>query len=119
MCLQGASAFQKLLDEQRDGKIRVFVIWEPVLPTDLAAPSTMTLKRIGDSRAAQYWDKGHLVSKSIGEDDDGVVWDYVAVYPRGNLWEKGPPDPVYSHAPVVRAIDDTREAIRKLAQNAK
>jgi len=116
--LQGASAFQKLLDEQREGKIRVFVIWEPVLPTDLAAPSTMTLKRINDSRASQYYDKEHLVSKSIGEDD--LVWDYVAVYSQGKLWEKGPPEPAYSHAPVVRAIDETREALRKLSvQNAK
>ena len=116
--MQGASAFQKLLDEQREGKIQVFVIWEPVLPTDLAAPSTMTLKRINDSRASQYYDKGHLVSTSIGEDD--LVWDYVAVYPQGKLWEKGPPEPIYSHAPVVRAIDETRGAIRKLLpQNAK
>jgi len=91
----------------------VFVIWEPVLPTDLAAPSTMTLKRIADTRASQYWDKEHLVSKSIGE-IDGVVWDYVAVYPPGKLWEKGPPEPVYSHHPVVRAIDGTKEAIQKL-----
>jgi hypothetical protein len=114
--LQGASAFQKLLEEQREETIRVFVIWEPVLPTDLAAPSTMTLKRINDPRASQYYDKDHLVSKSIGEGD--LVWDYVAVYPEGKLWEKGPPEPIYSHAPVVRAIDETRDVIRKL-QNAK
>ena len=94
------------------------MIWEPVLPTDLAAPSTMTLKRINDSRASQYYDKDHLVSKSIGEDD--LVWDYVAVYPQGKLWDKGPPEPLYSHAPVVRAIDDTRAAVVKLlSQNAK
>ena len=88
------------------------------MPTDLAAPSTMTLKRINDSRASQYYDKDHLVSKSIGEDD--LVWDYVAVYPQGKLWDKGPPEPLYSHAPVVRAIDDTRAAVvRLLSQNAK
>ena len=75
----------------------------------------MTLKRISDTRASQYWDKGHLVSKSIGE-SDGIVWDYVAVYPRGKLWDQSPPEPVYSHAPVVQAIDDTREAVRKLSQ---
>jgi len=115
--LQGASAFQKLLDEQREGKIKVFVIWEPVLPTDLAAPSTMTLKRIADTRASQYWDKEHLVSKSIGE-TDGVVWDYVAVYPPGKFWETGPPEPVYSHDPVVRAIDGTREAVQKLLRES-
>jgi len=111
--LQGASAFEKLLDEQREGKLRIFVIWEPILPTDLAAPSTMTLKRIADPRASQYWDKEHLVSKAIGEEDD-VVWDYVAVYPPGRLWEKGPPEPTYSKAPVVHAIEGTREAIQKL-----
>jgi len=113
--LQGASAFEKLLNEHREGKIRVFVIWEPVLPTDLAAPSTMTLKRISDARASQYWDKEHLVSKSIGE-EDGVVWDYVAVYPQGKLWDKSPPEPNYSHAPVIHGIDGTREAIQKLLQ---
>ena len=111
--MQGASATEQLLREINSLDVRVFVIWEPVLPTDLAAPSTMTLERIADTRASQYWDKEHLVSKSIGE-TDGVVWDYVAVYPQGKLWEKGPPEPIYSHAPVVRAIDETREAINKL-----
>ena len=115
--MQGASAFQKLLDEHRKEKIRVFVIWEPILPTDLAAPSTMTLKRLADPRASQYWDKEHLVSKAIGE-EDGVVWDYVAVYPPGKLWEKGPPEPSYSKAPVVHAIEGTREAIQKLLRES-
>jgi hypothetical protein len=111
--LQGASAFEKLLGEYGERNMRVFVIWEPVLPTDLAAPSTMTLKRISDTRASQFWDKEHLVSKSIGE-TDGVVWDYVAVYPKEKLWDKGPPDPTYSHAPVIHAIDGTRHAVQKL-----
>ncbi len=50
----------------------------------------MTLKRIADTRAAQYWDKEHLVSKSIGE-TDGVVWDYVAVYPQASFGRKDRP----------------------------
>ena len=115
MCLQGASAIERLLEEQHDRRIRVFVIWEPVLPTDLAAPSTMTLKRISDMRASQYWDKEHLISKSLGErDSDSVVWDYVAVYQPGKLWDQAPPAPVYSNVPVIRGIDGTREAIQKL-----
>lgn len=89
-------------------------IWEPVLPTDLAAPSTITLKRLSDSRVSQYWDKEHLVSKSIGE-QDGIVWDYIAVYPPGKMWEQSPPEPSYSKAPVIHAIDGTREAIQNLS----
>lgn len=89
------------------------MIWEPILPTDLAAPSTRTLARIPDLRAAQYWDKDHLLSKAIGE-PDGVVWDYVAVYEMGKRWNQAVPEPVYSNVPVVRAIGGTREAINKV-----
>jgi hypothetical protein len=113
--LQGASAIQKLLNEQHDTVIRVFVIWEPVLPTDLASPSTRTLARVSDLRASQYWDKEHLVSRSLGETDrSSVVWDYVAAYQPGKLWNEAPPEPAYSNVPVIHGIDGTRAAIQKL-----
>jgi len=113
--LQGASALEKLLAGQHDPRILVFVVWEPVLPTDLGAPSTLTLRRLSDLRVSQYWDKEHLVSQSIGEKDgSSVVWDYVAVYQPGKLWNQAPPEPAYSSVPVVRAIEGTREAIQKL-----
>jgi hypothetical protein len=81
----------------------------------------MTLKRVSDTRASQYWDKEHLVSKLIGErDSESVVWDYVAVYQPGKLWDQAPPQPVYSMVPVIRGIDGTREAIQKsLREKAK
>ena len=113
--LQGASALEKLLVEQRDSRIRVFVIWEPVLPTDSGAPSTATLRRVSDLRASQYWDKEHVVSRLLGERDRrSVVWDYVAVYQPAKLWDQGPPEATYSGRPVVRAIGRTSEAIEKL-----
>ena len=113
MCLQGASAIEKILDSQPNPKIRVFVIWEPVLLTDLAAPSTATLRRIRDHRASQYWDKGHLISHLLGERDRrSVVWDYVAVYQPGTLWDKAPPEPLYSRTPVVRSIGGTKDAVQ-------
>jgi len=118
--LQGASALEKLLDEQRDKRIRVFVIWEPVLPTDLGSPSTRTLARLSDLRASQYWDKEHLVSRSLGErDSSSVVWDYVAVYQSGKLWDQAPPEPNYSNVPVIRGIEGTRAAVQKLLQENK
>ena len=93
----------------------MFVIWEPVLPTDFGAPSTFTLRRISDPRASQYWDKRHVVSKLLGENDkSSVVWDYVAVFQPGQLWESVPPQNVYSHVPVVQGIDGVRDAIRGL-----
>jgi len=56
-----------------------------------------------------------LISRALGEtDDNSIVWDYVAVYQPGKLWDQAPPDPVYSSVPVVEVIDATREAIQKV-----
>lgn len=91
------------------------MVWEPVLPTDLGAPSTATLRRASDPRVSQYWDKEHIVSRLLGEHDRAsLVWDYVAVYRAGTIWETAPPQPAYSGRPVVRSIDGTREAIRRV-----
>ena len=115
--MQGASAIRRFLDEERDSNLRVFIVWEPVLLTDFAAPSTATLRRVSDRRASQYWDKEHLVSRLLGEHDRAsLVWDYVAVYQPGALWDEAPPEPLYSHAPVIHGIDGAKDAVRQALQ---
>jgi hypothetical protein len=97
--------------------VRIFVVWEPVLFSDWSSPSTATLGRISNTRATQVWDKDRLISRSMGEDDRGsIVWDYVAVYPAGVVWEDRPPRALYDGGPVIRVIDETRAA---LAQSSK
>jgi hypothetical protein len=93
---------------------RIFVVWEPVLFTDWSSPSTATLGRISNARATQFWDKKRLVSQSMGEHDRrSIVWDYVAVYPPGSVWEASPPEPLYSGGPVIRVMDEARSALSK------
>ena len=100
--------------------MRVFVIWEPVLPSDLFAPSTSTLSRIHDARVSQYWDKPRVVSRSMGETGhDSIVWDIVAIYQPGKLWQQSPPEPSYSGGPVVEVIEETRNAIKRELENVK
>lgn len=92
--------------------LRVFVVWEPVLPTDWTAPSTAALRRIGDARAAQFWDKRRLISHSMGEHDRrSVVWDFIAVYGRGAVWNDHPPKAIYQGGPVVRVKQPARAAL--------
>jgi hypothetical protein len=92
--------------------VRVFVLWEPVLPTDWTSPSTATLRRIADSRVAQFWDKGRLISRSMGEHDHrSVVWDFIAVYGQGAVWNAHPPQAVYQGGPVLRVIQHARAAL--------
>ena len=90
------------------------MIWEPVLPTDWAAPSTATLHRVIDLRVQQYWDKGRLLSKAMGEKDkENIFWDYVAVYRAGALWHDSPPKPFYAGNPVVKVVRPLAEALQQ------
>ena len=94
--------------------LRAFVVWEPVLPTDWSSPSTAALARLSDSRAVQFWDRHRLVSHSMGEHDrHSVVWDYIAVYPAGAVWEEIPPPALYHGNPVVQATEAARTAIAR------
>jgi hypothetical protein len=114
ICLQGASATQQVLQAFIGRPVRVFIVWEPVLPTDWGAPSTTTLKRITDTRAAQFWDGGRLISHQLDEHGRrGIVWDYVAVYPVGASWNQQPPNPLYEGRPVVQVIEPLRNAITR------
>jgi hypothetical protein len=104
-----------LLREMNGKDMRVFVVWEPVLPTDFTAPSTAALARIPDLRAAQYWDRERVLSRLLGEHNRrSLVWDYIAVYAPGARWEDAPPKPVYSDRPVRNVIGGARDAIQHL-----
>jgi hypothetical protein len=105
------------MDDFAGKRVRTFVIWEPVLPTDWSSPSTAALRRISDTRAAQFWDKGRLISHSMGEHDRGtVVWDHIAVYAAGTVWEERPPQALYDGGPVVRVTEEARAALTQALQ---
>jgi len=118
--LQGASATEQLLREINSKDVRVFVIWEPVLATDFTAPSTAALARIPDLRTSQYWDRKRALSHLLGERDrSSVVWDYIAVYAPGPLWQDAPPKSVYSDHPVRDVISGAKDAIQHLLASGK
>ena len=118
--MRGASALESLLEIQTDSHLRVFVIWEPVLATDLTAPSTITLRRIHDPRVKQYWDSNRALSHAMGEHDrPSVVWDYIAVYKPEQIWTDAPPQPDFTGRPVVRFIDGTRKALETIYSEQK
>jgi hypothetical protein len=101
--------------DQQPRRFRVFVIWEPVLPTDFVAPSAAALGRIPDARAVQYWDRQRALSHLVGEHNrSSVVWDYIAVYAPGKLWQDDPPTPIYSDDPVRDLISGAQDSINRL-----
>lgn len=124
--MRGASALDRLLAESPQARIRVLVVWEPVLKTDIAPPLSGVLASFADRRVTQYWDPGRVVSadmvRSVNETPvrygfaeplppGFVSWDVVAVFAPSAHWERDVPVPRYFDGPVVKAIDATRKAI--------
>ena len=123
---------ESVLRDAHDPSLRVFVVWEPVLLTDWHAPSAAALARIPDTRAVQYWDRGHVLSAEIRRAAQSnaigvlgthrlrslIVWDFVGIYPPGVRWDNAFPAAEFAGAPVVRVIDDVRAAISPEARPA-
>jgi hypothetical protein len=101
-----------MLREFNGKPVRVVVVWEPVLPTDWGAPSTAALRRLAYPNTMQFWDKGRLISHSMGEHNKkSIVWDHIGVYARGTMWKQAPPETVYAGGPVLDIIGSARTAI--------
>lgn len=128
--MRGASAIQKLLDSRPELDARVLVVWEPVIATDIAPPTTGMLARIHDARAAQYWDPDRLLSTHIVRSvlagperyrfagdvyEDSIVWDTVMLFPPEVRWDDVFPVPSFHGYPVVDAIDGLSSALGKPA----
>jgi len=124
--LRGASALERLIEESPDARLRVLVVWEPVLASDVAPPLNGALALLHDRRVVQFWDPGRVVSadlvRTVNEDpgrygfddalpEDFIVWDAVAVFAAGDRWEGDLPVPAHHGGPVVDDIDETRKAI--------
>ena len=124
--MRGASALDELLAEFPDAKLRVQVVWEPVLKTDIGAPVSRVLGLLEDRRVTQYWDPGRVIStdliRSVNENPkkygleeqlppDFIAWDVVAVFANSAHWERDLPTPAHYDGPVVQAIESTRKAI--------
>ena len=126
--MRGASAIQSALQEFPNQQLRVFVVWERVLPTDWAAPFTATLSRISDPRAIQFWDRDGFLSlkmRQAGPSDpaqadysngfrmEKMIWDFVAIFPPGARWDGSVSQAEFTGAPVTNAIEEVRRHLAR------
>jgi hypothetical protein len=115
-----------VLGELRDARVRVVVVWQPMVRSDVGSPSAKVLARVPDARAAQYWDPNHHVARAFKAkldadpqhpkptccDDDGIPWDLVAIYPPGTTWDAALPRAAYADGPVWRVKANFRTKLK-------
>ena len=126
--MAGASALQQVLLEHPKAKLKVLVVWEPVLGLDIAPPSSSNLARLSDPRVEQFWDGGRLLSQRLlalarahperlGPNQREqlakarTVWDFIGLFPSSAHWAEEPSFPEFSGAPVVDVMDEVRSRI--------
>jgi hypothetical protein len=105
--VRGASALAKLLHDHPSPSLRVLVVWEPVIASDVAPPSPALVAEFADARAELFWDPSRQVSRALlarGDRDpgfdvsrDGILWDTLLVFPAGARWD-GELAPPHDHA---------------------
>jgi hypothetical protein len=105
-CLKGATDTQRVLANHPRSEIKVFVVWQPILPTDWMRPNTAVLHRLDDVRVRQFWNAdravGQVFRRSFERRESqpsccyhgDVWWDMVAVFPRGAEWTETLPEPL-------------------------
>jgi hypothetical protein len=123
----GPPAAQQLLARQGDRKLRVLVVWEPILATDWRPPSGSTLARITDNQVRQFWDPKHVVSATLKEHalrtppqtkrdccvQKGFYWDEAILYPARTSW-KDAPTSVFWNGPIVKVTSSLEGKLREL-----
>lgn len=107
----------------------MLVVWEPILLTDLRAPTRGTLARMPARRVRQFWDPHHEVSKALSrmaslrlsggsntgtDTSSGFHWDEAIVYASHSKWGDSP-TPLFWRGPVYRSISGLAVALSEVS----
>ena len=130
--MRGASALGELLAKYPRADVRVLVVWEPVILTDLGPPTRGVRKPLEDPRVREYWDEHRWLSPRmvkraamiaeekgtqppLGPDD--IAWDLIARFDAGSLWEDPFPVPSwYGDRPVVQSLEPVEKILAQAGE---
>jgi len=108
-----------VLEENPAADIRVYVVWEPMLPTDAFRMTRSGL--VHDQRATHYKDDLQISGKWFGERygapggfQGSVAWDMAYVFGPEATWEDEPSPMLASGGAVIHMGSELMEAITPL-----
>ena len=98
-CIKGCRYMRKILDEVQDERLKMYVVWEPMLSGDSQKLAERMSRKAEDPRLVfQAWDQERVTGK-IWQDAmhlGGIAWDVYFLYGAGVEWgDNGPSQPDY------------------------
>lgn len=105
---------KEILEKYPSAKLRVYVIWFSMLPTDARSSWGWTGGVLTDMRAEHFWDEQKVVGRWFAKQDNpqnetaGIVWDAFYLYGAGARWDVKP-EPLLASGATVRDEADKLE----------
>ncbi len=98
-CIKGYRYMRKILDEVQDERLKMYVVWEPMLSGDSKRLAERMSRKAKDPRMVyQAWDNERVTGKTwqASMDLPGIAWDVYFLYGPDTEWgEDGPSQPEY------------------------
>ncbi len=98
-CIKGYRYMRKILDEVQDERLKMYVVWEPMLSGDSKKLAARMSRKAKDPRMVyQAWDNERVTGKTwqASMDLPGIAWDVYFLYGPDTEWgDNGPSQPDY------------------------
>ena len=90
----------KVLDVVKSDKVRVYVVWTPVLSEDDGKAADKAVEAVPDDRAMHFWDDDKSLGFSLGKTvtlprGRKLAWDVYFVFDAKAEWGDAPPTPQF------------------------
>jgi hypothetical protein len=96
-CVAAGSQVRSVLNQMPNAKVKVFIMWTPIMPNDSRRAAITSSAYIPDPRVEQYWDLWAFASKAftatLPYKEPEFAWDMLVLYKPHLIWRNGPPEP--------------------------
>ena len=111
---------KEILEKHPSAKLRVYVVWFSMLPTDARSRWGWTGGVLSDPRTVNFWDEKRIVGRWFAQQENpegsnnGIVWDTYYLYGPEAQWDSKP-EPLISTGATVRAeVDELKRQLLPL-----
>jgi len=88
-----------VLAQVDDPRLRVLVVWLPIMESDTALAARQAESLLRDGRVRQFWDGSGGLGRALGDalaiPGDAVAWDVYLLYGAGQRWQAPAPKPIF------------------------
>ena len=96
-CRRGFADMQSVLKDISDTRLRIYIVWLPMFPSDSRSWAQTKSDEFRDDRVSYYWDGGRIAGGEwrnvLGI--DRTAWDVYMMYGSGIDWDKQTPAPSF------------------------